>query len=152
MAPASVRYFGVKLADVDLAGARSDAALGRFVPMADPLPVGTVIEVDDVAHRVTRVDEGLAPGVWLWTDGVVRQPAPDAVTAPEMATVRDLAVHAEGVPEPVDAQATVPTPMPVAAEAEPAPAPVAPDKSDKNDKGEDGGKRRRRRAKTTVGR
>ena len=77
MAPASFRYFGVKLADVELAGLRSDASLGRFVPMADPLPVGTTVELDDIAHRVTRIDEGLAPGVWVWADGVARQPMPD---------------------------------------------------------------------------
>jgi hypothetical protein len=138
MSLASLRYFGVRLLELDASGLRTDAPLGRFVPIADPLPVGTTVELDGVPHRIVRVDEGLTPGVWLWTDGVATAPMPD------MVTVRDLPVTPEAVPVAIDAAPTVATAAPEAA----TPDEVAPTPSEKND---DGTKKRRRRGKTTFG-
>ena len=130
----NIRYFGVTLGDTR-EEERSDARLGRFFVTADPMPVGTSLEVDGVVHVVSRVEEGTVSGVWLWAEG--------------MATTGRAPTAA---PMPVDDVPTAPmTPAALPVEALPqqdAPTASVDDSSGKNDDP----KPKRRRSKTVVGR
>ena len=141
MGQVNIRYFGVTLGD-SRGEERPDPRLGRFFATADPMPVGTSLEVDGVVHVVSRVEEGTRSGVWLWAEGVGT-----TASAPS------------GTPLAVDDVPTAPmTPEPPVAEAlappaEALPQPDAPSLSvdDSSGKTEDP-KRKRRRSKTVVGR
>ncbi len=137
---AEVRYFGMLVTQNEVDAARSDAAVGRFVPFAEPLPVGTQIEIDGAAHRVTRVDEGLSPGCWVLPEGVRAGAAPQAIEAEQTTPT----------PPPAEALAAasseaVPEAVPEAVTAGPPSEPPSPDEGG-------GGKRKRRPKKTMMGR
>ena len=83
---AQVRYLGIALGDsIDPTTLRTDPRLGRFVPLSEPLPVGTALELDGRTYLVRRVEEGQSSGCWLAGDAAP-QPVED-----EMATVRNPA-------------------------------------------------------------
>lgn len=157
---AVVRYLGIVIGDAgDFGALRAEPRLGRFVPLGEPVPVGTKVDVDGVPHLVTRVDEGVVPGCWLRGEGAAVQ------VIDEIPTVR------ESVPPPVAAPpaepepAAVPTPVAAKTEAAPPksatpeaasteaaiPDPAAPSPSDEPSTG---GRRKgkRRGGKTIIGR
>jgi hypothetical protein len=154
---AQVRYLGFSVGNVQLDD-RSDDALGRFVALGEPMPVGTEIELDGVAMRITRVDES-AHGFWA------RPLAAGAMPLAVPAT--PLAVPA--TPQPIESEATVPTASPAQMTPEPAdaadegasepagdgvPEPVAeaaPEPTPEESGGSRKGRRRRGR-KTVLGR
>lgn len=140
MSQATIRYFGVTLEDAQ-DSERTDARLGRFVATPDPMPVGTSLLVDETLHIVTRVEEGTTSGVWLWSEGMVvptSAPVLPAVTAPT----------------PIDDIPTAPMTPPVAAAAEPVPEPDTPEAITDGSSGktDDPKRKRRRPAKTIIGR
>lgn len=139
MGQVNIRYFGVTLGDTR-EEERTDARLGRFFATADPMPVGTSLEVDGVVHVVSRVDEGTPSGVWLWAEGMhTTARAPTAAPMP----VDDVPT-APMTPEALPAQA-----LPVEAlPQQDAPTASVDDSSGKTDDP----KRKRRRSKTVVGR
>jgi hypothetical protein len=94
-----LRYFGIDLGEGAIDPARADTRLGQFVAWAEPLPVGSAVEIEGVIYEISRVDEGLAPGVWLKS---------------ENQTLRDI-------PLPVEAESTTPSPPPVVIDDLPAP-------------------------------
>ncbi len=78
---AQVRYLGIAVGEpVEPATLRSDPQLGLFVPATEPLPVGTQVDFDGAIVVVLRVEEGLAPGVWLRGDAVPRVSTDDVPT------------------------------------------------------------------------
>lgn len=144
-----LRYFGIDHAEGAIDPARADLRLGQFVAWAEPLPVGTEVELDGVPYRVTRVDEGLAPGVWLLADNQ---------------TMRDIPLHLENTPTApspppvIVSDVTMPPPAPAAVAASetveatpPAIAPAAAVEPEPEPEGS-GRKRRRKARKTMVGR
>lgn len=134
MGQVNIRYFGVTLGNTrEEAG--TDPRLGRFVSMGDPMPVGTLIEVDGVVHVVSRVDEGAQPGMWLCAEGVTL-----AATAPTAAMT--------AVPMPVDDVPTAPMVPDMPLPEDNVPSVIVDDSSGKPDDP----KPKRRRSKTVVGR
>ena len=141
---AKVHYLGILLQEASLSdgGSTRGGPLGPFVPMSEPMPVGTILDVDGAPHRVTRVEEGVAPGCWLRSEGVPRAIVDDAVTIPTPTTVPEPtapsapeAVSEPGLSSPHDSSPSeVPAPD--------APAAIEPETSSK----------KKRRRKTIVGR
>jgi hypothetical protein len=126
-----VRYFGFSLATIDREERRGP--LGRFLALAEPMPVGTELEVDGERVRVTRVEE-TEGGSWARAGG---EAVPTAV--PIDATVREVPADATTAhAEPASSEAAGETP--------PEPEPSKP-----NDDGSRGG-RKRRNKKTVMGR
>jgi hypothetical protein len=141
MSQATLRYFGVTLGEVPHSE-RTDARLGRFIATPDPMPVGTAMMVDETPHVVTRVEEGATSGMWLWADGMVLPlavPAHAPVTAP---TAIDDIPTAPMSPPPVAAA------PPVVPEQD-APTVITDDEPGKPDESK---RKRRRPAKTVIGR
>jgi hypothetical protein len=128
---AEVRYLGFVVGQGSIDESRSNDVLGRFVRLSEPMPVGTLVEVDGVPHRIRRVEEGASTGCFVLA----------------------LDARPRTAPVAVDADVTVPSPPPAeAAEADDdngpedgAPTPVA-------DEPTRGKGRRRRNRKTVVGR
>ena len=143
---AQVRYLGFVVGDGPLDATRETPAQGRFVGLREPLPVGTLVELEGAQQRVTRVDEGAAPGFWILPASAARPVA-----------------HTAGVPTTVEPDTTVKSDPPVIemvadAEDEPAaPAAAVPVKEEgapdpTTDDPTRGGKRKRRPKKTVLGR
>jgi hypothetical protein len=77
---------------------------GRFVALEQPMPVGTILVLDDQgAHievRVQRVHEGVGPGVLVTAPGGTL-PKADRVVAPESVPQPTARAAQEAVPEPI---------------------------------------------------
>jgi hypothetical protein len=137
---AQVRYLGFSVGNAQLDG-RSDDSLGRFVAIGEPMPVGTEVELDGIAMRITRVDEA-ANGFWARPLAAAATPLPveaEATTPtapPAEMTAAPAGAANEEAPEP--AGEGVPEPV---AEAVPEPTP---------EEGNSGRKGRRRRGRKTV--
>lgn len=140
MSQATLRYFGVTLGEVP-PSERTDARLGRFITTPDPMPVGTAMMVDETPHVVTRVEEGATSGMWLWADGMVLP-----LSAPAHAPVT--------APTAIDDIPTAPMSPPVAAATPIVPEQDAPTviTDDQPGKPDESKRKRRRPAKTVIGR
>ena len=125
-----IRYMGMVLGELDDASPR-DARLGRFVAMTEPMPVGTVVELDSARLRITRAEEGQHPGCWLSPD------ATPSVVVDERPTIPTMSV----IPMLSDDQSKEISILPATEDAVPEPIEPADPK-----------KRQRRRGKTVVGR
>ena len=140
MSQATLRYFGVTLGEVP-DSERTDARLGRFIATPDPMPVGTAMMVDETPHVVTRVEEGATSGMWLWAEGMVLPlsvPTHAPVTTP---TAIDDIPTAPMSPPPAAATPVVPE--------QDAPTVITDDEPGKPDESK---RKRRRPAKTVIGR
>lgn len=145
-----LRYLGIVVGDAgELASLPVQPGLGRFVPVGEPLPVGTVVDVDGVSHRVTRVDEGVVPGCWLHAEGAAAQPADDVPTLREIVSPPEQHTPAVLGPAAIAAPAASVSPpepnRPEPGTPEPVPSEITADS---------GGKKRgkRRGGKTIIGR
>jgi len=143
---AQVRYLGFVVGDGTLDATREAPTLGRFVSLPEPLPVGTIVELDGASHQITRVEEGAASGFWFLPAGAARTSARPAVpqtidpdtTAKSEPPVIELVADAEEEPEPPPAAGAP-------GREDGAPDPATDDSSR-------GGKRKRRPKKTVLGR
>ena len=149
---AHVRYLGMVVGEAvpSDAVAAEDARFGRFVTMNEPMPVGTLLDIDGAAFFVTRVDEGTRNGCWLWPDGAARAHIDDGPTVPTPAVEpeeRVIMMIADDPSQPIRLAPTpeAPPPMPDPATPSAAPEPTP-------DEPGPGGKKRKRRAKTVMGR
>jgi len=151
---ALLRYLGIVVGDAgDLGSLRVEPTLGRFVPVGEPLPVGSRIDVEGATYRVTRVDEGVVPGCWIRAEGAAGQQLDEMPTVPEsVPAAQPQAQPPEPQVEPVaatpsEAATAAETPQASAADAVPKAIPAAPS--------EDGGpkkKGKRKGGKTIIGR
>ena len=134
-----VRYLGFSVGEAGADHARSDEALGRFVALPEPLPVGTELELAGERLRGTRVDEA-AGGFWAMPTGQrVATPAPEPVAAERtVPSAPPVEMTAQPSPPAEAAEAD-------AEDAAPQPVPEGGDTSGR-------GKRKRRNRKTVLGR
>lgn len=140
-----VRYLGFTVGEGRFDGDRSDGD-ARFVAFAEPLPVGSWIELDGIRQRITRVEEGQNAGFWVLPEGAQRPAAPVQIepetTAPSAPPI-EMTAEPEG---PEDG-----APVAVADSAEGA-ADASPEPT--SDEPSSGGrsKKKRKNRKTVLGR
>jgi hypothetical protein len=105
-----VRYLGIVLGRIE-GEPRAESDLGSFVKLAEPMPVGTVVEVGGARYLVRRVDEN-AGGFWL-RSSTMKDAVPMAI-APDL-TVREApppAALADAIPEAAPTETSGPNDEP----------------------------------------
>jgi hypothetical protein len=100
-----VRYLGIVLGRID-GEPRTGSALGGFVKLAEPMPVGTLVEAGGARYLVSRVDENEG-GCWL-RSSAMKDAVPVAIS-PDL-TVRDASpsAMADAAPEETAAEPSGP--------------------------------------------
>jgi hypothetical protein len=96
-----LRYLGFPVGEGAIDGSRSSNSLGSFVAFAEPLPVGTTVELDGAPHRVTRVDEGATPGFWARDTRTTPVAIEPELTTPSPPPAEMTSDPEDGAPEPV---------------------------------------------------
>jgi hypothetical protein len=136
-----VRYLGFTVGEGNFDGDRSDGD-ARFLVFAEPMPVGSMIEVDGLRQRITRVEEGANGGFWVLPEGGKRaapvqvEPETTVPSAPPVEMTAEPEGPEDGAPEAIG-DAT--------AEAAPEPTSDEPSSGGRS-------KKKRKNRKTVVGR
>jgi hypothetical protein len=105
-----VRYLGIVLGRIE-GELRAESDLGSFVKLAEPMPVGTVVEAGGARYLVRRVDENEA-GCWL-RSSALKDAVPVAI-APDL-TVREAPppeALADAIPEATPTETSGPSDEP----------------------------------------